>query len=41
MEKLPLKKYVPSTWYDTIFYDGYSLGYDDAYQKITRTPDSN
>ncbi|MBI3895021.1 MAG: hypothetical protein HY313_03730 [Acidobacteria bacterium] len=37
MEKLPLKKYVPSNWYDTIFYDGYNLGYNDAYQRYTTT----
>ena len=33
MEKLPLKKYVPGKWYDTIFYDGYNLGYNDGYEK--------
>ena len=27
----PLKKFVPSTWYDTIFYKGYSLGYTEGY----------
>jgi hypothetical protein len=32
-EKLPLKKYVPSNWYDTIFYEGYNLGYNEAYEK--------
>jgi hypothetical protein len=37
MEKLPLRKYVPGSWYDTIFYDGYNLGYDDAWQKINGT----
>jgi hypothetical protein len=30
LEKLPLKKYVPSNWYDTIFYEGYDRGYHDA-----------
>jgi hypothetical protein len=34
MEKLPLRKYVPGAWYDTIFYEGYNQGYDEAYQKI-------
>jgi hypothetical protein len=34
MKKLPLAKYVPGTWYDTIFYEGYNLGYDDGYAKI-------
>jgi hypothetical protein len=34
MERLPLKKYVPATWYDTIFYQGYNAGYDDAYNKL-------
>ena len=27
MQKLPLKKYVPTNWYDTIFYEGYNRGY--------------
>ena len=35
--KLPLKKYVPSQWYDTIFYEGYNLGYNDAYKSYTTT----
>ena len=35
MEKLPLKKYVPATWYDTIFYNGYDQGYSEAYVKYT------
>jgi hypothetical protein len=34
MRELPLKKYVPGAWYDTIYYDGYNMGYDDAYQKF-------
>ncbi|HWP84665.1 MAG TPA: hypothetical protein VNN17_05715 [Terriglobia bacterium] len=33
MKKLPLKKYVPANWYDTIFYEGYNQGYNDAYEK--------
>jgi hypothetical protein len=33
VKKLPLKKYVPATWYDTIFYDGYNQGYNEAYEK--------
>jgi hypothetical protein len=41
MEMLPLRKYVPASWYDTIFYDGYNRGYDEAYQKITGKPESN
>lgn len=31
MEQLPLKKYVPSNWYDTIFYSGYDAGYTEGY----------
>jgi hypothetical protein len=27
----PLKKFMPATWYDTIFYKGYSLGYTEGY----------
>ncbi|MBI3933370.1 MAG: hypothetical protein HY316_01675 [Acidobacteria bacterium] len=38
MEKLPLKKYVPSNWYDTIFYEGYDLGYRDAFDKYSKDP---
>ena len=33
MKKLPLTKYVPGTWYDTIYFDGYNQGYEEAYQK--------
>jgi hypothetical protein len=33
MKQLPLTKYVPSGWYDTIFFDGYNQGFEDAYQK--------
>jgi hypothetical protein len=39
--ELPLKKYVPAAWYDTIFYDGYNVGYDDAYAKFAVKPDTN
>ncbi|OFW17546.1 MAG: hypothetical protein A3H27_01040 [Acidobacteria bacterium RIFCSPLOWO2_02_FULL_59_13] len=35
MKKLPLKKYVPGNWYDTIFYDGYHTGYNEAYEKYS------
>lgn len=38
MEKLPLKKYVPAKWYDTIYYEGYDMGYRDAYQKYRDQP---
>ncbi len=31
MEQLSLKKYVPSNWYDTIFYSGYDLGYTQGF----------
>jgi hypothetical protein len=27
----PLKKFVPASWYDTIFYKGYSQGYTEGY----------
>jgi hypothetical protein len=30
-QELPLRKYVPSNWYDTIFYKGYSFGYTEGY----------
>ena len=35
MQRLPLRKYVPGAWFDTIFYDDYNLGYSDATQKIS------
>jgi hypothetical protein len=38
MEKLPLKKYVPSKWYDTIYFEGYDIGYRDAYEKYRDHP---
>ena len=38
MEKLPLKKYVPAKWYDTIYYEGYDSGYRDAYEKYRDQP---
>ncbi len=37
-QKLPLKKYVPSNWYDTIFYEGYNQGYNAAYEKYRDNP---
>ena len=33
VKKLPLKKYVPANWYDTIFYEGYNQGYNEAFEK--------
>jgi hypothetical protein len=36
LEALPLRKYVPAAWFDTIYYQGYNAGYDDAYIKITQ-----
>jgi hypothetical protein len=41
MRKLPLTKYVPGAWYDTIFFDGYNQGYEDAYQKYGVNKTSN
>jgi hypothetical protein len=38
LERLPLKKYVPGNWYDTIFYEGYDRGYQDAYEKYSKNP---
>jgi hypothetical protein len=40
LRQLPLKKYVPRPWYDTIFYDGYNAGYNDAYERLDRRPGS-
>lgn len=37
MRQLPLKRYVPAAWYDTIFYEGYTLGFDEAYRKYGTT----
>ena len=33
MKQLPLKKYVPSNWYDTIYYSGYQAGYDAGFHE--------
>ena len=41
MKKLPLTKYVPGTWYDTIYFDGYNQGYEEAYQKFGTSKTSN
>jgi hypothetical protein len=41
MKKLPLTKYVPGAWYDTIYFDGYNRGYEDAYQKYQPATGSN
>lgn len=40
MERLPLRKYVPGTWYDTIYYEGYNRGFDDAYMKFGVSKDT-
>ena len=41
MEKLPLKKYVPGEWYDTIFFEGYDRGYSEAAEKYRKDWTSN
>jgi hypothetical protein len=41
MSKLPLTKYVPAQWWDTIFYEGYNQGYEEAYQKFGASKSSN
>ena len=33
MERLPLKKYVPGNWYDTIYYEGYNIGFNEAVER--------
>ena len=38
VKKLPLKKYVPGNWYDTIFFEGYDRGYSDAVEKYRSDP---
>jgi hypothetical protein len=38
LEELPLKKYVPGAWYDTIFYEGYNAGSADATARLTAKP---
>jgi hypothetical protein len=38
LEKLPLKKYVPGNWYDTIFFEGYDRGYREAFEKYSKDP---
>jgi hypothetical protein len=34
LEKLPLRKYVPATWWDTIYFNGYNLGYEDGVKSL-------
>ena len=41
MAKLPLTKYVPAQWWDTIYYDGYNQGYEEAYEKFGTNKGSN
>ena len=41
MKKLPLTRYVPGAWYDTIYFDGYNRGYEEAYQKFQPSTGSN
>jgi hypothetical protein len=41
MRKLPLTKYVPGAWYDTIYFDGYNRGYEEAFQKYSPSSNSN
>jgi hypothetical protein len=41
MKKLPLTKYVPGAWYDTIYFDGYNRGYEEAFQKYQPATGSN
>ena len=41
MKQLPLTKYVPGAWYDTIYFDGYNRGYEEAYQKFQPATGSN
>jgi len=36
LRDLPLRKYVPRPWYETIFYDGYNVGYSEAYERRER-----
>jgi hypothetical protein len=38
MDQLSLRRYVPASWYDTIYYDGYYEGYYDAFLNITGDP---
>ena len=33
MDKLSLRKYVPAAWFDTIYFEGYNIGYNDAFMK--------
>jgi hypothetical protein len=42
LEKLPLRKYVPATWWDTIYFNGYNMGYEDATSNLRpNNPDTN
>jgi hypothetical protein len=44
LERLPLRKYVPATWWDTIYFNGYNMGYEDAVRNqrsVTDQPPTN
>ena len=34
--RLPLRKYVPNSWYDTVYYEGYNQGFADSQQRMFR-----
>jgi hypothetical protein len=38
-DQLPLRNYVPGAWYDTIFYEGYNVGYNDGYANVNPKSD--
>lgn len=38
MDQLSLRRYVPTGWYDTIYYEGYNSGYYDAFLNVTSEP---
>lgn len=38
LRQLPLESYMPESWYDAIFYEGYYVGYEDAYEELDSEP---
>jgi hypothetical protein len=41
LRQLPLQSFMPPNWYDAIYFEGYYVGYDDAYRELEPELDSD
>lgn len=41
LRQLPLQSFMPRNWYDAIYFEGYYVGYDDAYRELEPERDSD